>query len=358
MEVKLWKTNIRMGGGQNTYKINPLFKDVKEYNKYLLSLIGIFVFLLSGIISYNYTNTSYAKWSSSTESKNIIKIHIKTGKSALEFTKDNVGIGGLEEITHEIDNTLQVDEKFKTEYRYRGGNVNNYVTFNNELWRMVGIIPTEDTSDNVEYRFKIIKDESIGNFYWNSTRNNTDNSNNWLIATLNTYLNTTYYNTLSSNAKSMIGTTKYYLGGYKDSKMTSDVMWQYERKNEANKSNYYYDTNPVMQNEASKKIALMYISDYGYAASKKCTSDISEYNQDTNCKTPNNWIDKSEDTWLLSQYSSYSIYAFYISSTGNVSNFDVGVYKYAIRPTLTLSSNAKISGGVGTSSEPYQLSID
>ncbi len=68
-----------MGGGEkNSSKINPLFKDIKEYNKYLLSLIGIFVLLLSGIISYNYTNTSYAKWSSSVESKNIIKLHVKS----------------------------------------------------------------------------------------------------------------------------------------------------------------------------------------------------------------------------------------------------------------------------------------
>ena len=65
------------GGGQNLNKINPLFKDVKEYNKYLLSLIGIFVLLLSGIISYNYTNTSYAKWSSSIESKNVLKLSVK-----------------------------------------------------------------------------------------------------------------------------------------------------------------------------------------------------------------------------------------------------------------------------------------
>ena len=67
-----------MGGGQNTRKINPLFKDIREYNKYLLSLIGIFVLLLTGIISYNYTNTSYAKWSSSVESKNIIKVYVKS----------------------------------------------------------------------------------------------------------------------------------------------------------------------------------------------------------------------------------------------------------------------------------------
>ena len=66
-----------MGGGQNTRKINPLFKDVKEYNKYLLSLIGIFVLLLTSIISYNYTNTSYAKWSSSIESKNVLKLSVK-----------------------------------------------------------------------------------------------------------------------------------------------------------------------------------------------------------------------------------------------------------------------------------------
>ena len=64
-------------GEQNTRKINPLFKDVREYNKYLLSLIGIFVLLLTEIISYNYTNILYAKWSSSIESKNILKVSVK-----------------------------------------------------------------------------------------------------------------------------------------------------------------------------------------------------------------------------------------------------------------------------------------
>ena len=72
------KNKYSYGGGQNTYKVNYLFKDVKEYNKYLLLLIGVFVLLLTGIISYNYTNTSYAKWSSSIESKNIIKLHVES----------------------------------------------------------------------------------------------------------------------------------------------------------------------------------------------------------------------------------------------------------------------------------------
>ena len=360
MEVKLWKTNIRMGGGQNTY--NPLFKDIKEYNKYLLSLIGIFVLLLSGIISYNYTNTSYAKWSSSVESKNILKLSVKKKDYALEFAQAKVGTDGLEQITHTIDDTLQVDSKFATEYRYRGGDttVNNYVTFNNEVWRIIGIIPTEDTNGNVENRFKIIKDVSIGNMKWNATEDTTTNSyNNWITADLNTYLNNDYYNTLTTDAKNMIGTAKYYLGGYNNSpNFTSDVMWQYERKNEANRTGYYSGTNPIVQNDASKKIAIMYVSDYGYAASKECINTLFNYNTSTSCKTTNNWLDKSQDTWFLSQYSGYSTYAFYMSSRGYVYGGDsVYINSYSIRPVLCLSSNAKISGGNGTSSDPYQFNI-
>ena len=265
-----------------------------------------------------------------------------------------VGTNGIVKITHTIDDTLQVDSKFATEYRYRGGSVNNYVTFNNEVWRIIGVIPTEDTDGNVENRFKIIKDESIGNELWEKS-----STNNWTTATLNTYLNNDYYNTLSSNAKNMVGTTKYYLGGYENSRITTDIMWQYERKNEANRTGYYYGTNPIMQNDANKKIAIMYASDYGYAASKECTSTLFNYN-DLNCKTTNNWLDKSVSTWLLSQNSTNPYRAFAVYTGGivdNGGNSDISLNKYGVRPVLSLSSNVKISGGEGTSQKPYMLSI-
>ena len=274
--------------------------------------------------------------------------------SAQEFAQANVGTNGLEQITHEIDNTLQVGDDFVTEYRYRGGKVSNYVTFNNETWRIIGIIPTEDTDGNVKNRFKIIKDTSIGNKKWNETE-----SNNWVTGTLNAYLNNDYYNTLSSNAKNMIGTTKYYLGGYKDSQIMPNIMWQYERKNDANRTGYYYGTNPIMQNDANKKIAIMYASDYGYAASKECTSNLFDYNN-TNCKTTNNWLDKSKDIWLLPQYSVDVNLAFNVSSNGCVDYYNgkfVSSSDNGARPVLYLSSNVKISSGEGTSKQPYQLSI-
>ena len=282
--------------------------------------------------------------------------------TATEFAQAKVGTDGLEPITHTIDNTLQVDSKFATEYRYRGGDsvVKNYVTFNNETWRIIGIIPTEDTNGNVENRIKIIKDESIGNMYWNTTQDTTTSSyNNWVTGTLNTYLNNDYYNTLTTDAKNMIGTAKYYLGGYNNSiSFTSDVMWQYERKNEANRTEYYYGTNPIMQNDANKKIAIMYASDYGYAASKECTSNLNNYNGSASCKTTNNWLDKSVNTWLLPQYSVNSSDAFGVFSSGCVNySYGVGSFEFAVRPVLYLSSNVKISGGEGTSQKPYQLSI-
>ncbi len=285
---------------------------------------------------------------------------IKFPLNATEFATTIVGNNGLEVVTHEIDNTLQVDNNFATEYRYRGGDsvVKNYVTFNNETWRIIGIIPTEDTDGNVENRFKIIRDESIGDMYWNTTQDTTTSSyNNWVTGTLNTYLNNDYYNTLSTDAKNMIGTTKYYLGGYSTPDIDSNTMWKYERKNEANKSGYYYGANPIMQNDANKKIAIMYASDYGYGASKECTSNLYYYNSSA-CKTTNNWLDKSQSTWLLSQYSGSSTYAFYLYLVGFVDFMNsVRYYEYAVRPTLTLSSNVKISGGEGTSSNPYTLSI-
>ena len=325
--------------------------------------------LLSGIISYNYTNTSYAKWSSSVESKNILKLSVKKKDYALEFAQAKVGTDGLEPITHTIDDTLQVDSKFATEYRYRGGDsvVKNYVTFNNEVWRIIGIIPTEDTSGNVENRFKIIRNEYIKKAAWNSSQDaNTNSYNNWVTADLNTYLNNDYYNTLNDEAKSMIGTTKYYLGGYNTSQITTNVMWQYERKNDVNRTDYYYGTNPIMQNDDSKKIAIMYASDYGYAASKECTQTLYDYgatgDEAVKCRMDNNWLNSNYytyETWLLTQNCSNYSYVFYESNYGKV-EYIAGAHlnSKAVIPVLTLSSNVKIASGSGTSSDPYQLNLE
>ena len=182
---------------------------------------------------------------------------------------DNKDSSGLYTITHAKDSTLQIGTNEDiTEYRYRGASPKNYVTFNNEVWRILGVFPTDDGTGNIENRIKLIKDQSIGNNYWNTTQvASTSTYNNWTGATLMKYLNGTYYNSLTNNgAIDMVDDAKYYLGGYTNANMTKDVMYQYERKISGS-GTYYYSSNP---NSWTGKIGLMYASDYGYAASLGC----------------------------------------------------------------------------------------
>ena len=275
------------------------------------------------------------------------KSSVTKGTDTLIALTNNQNESGLYTITHEADNTLQIGAtESVTEYRYRGSNPKNYVTFNNETWRIIGVFPTDDGTGKIENRIKIIRNESIGNKFWDTSK-----SNNWAKpATLNTELNTTYLNSLDSTSKSMIGNTKYYLGGYSNSKIQKDVMYQYERK--TNGSAYYNGSNP---NSWVGKLALMYASDYGYAASDECTQTLYNYDNAT-CKN-NNWLFKDNDEWMLPQFTSGSGNVLGVGSDGHASSISVTFSQFAFRPVLYLISSAKITGGNGTSSSPYTLGL-
>ena len=281
------------------------------------------------------------------------KSSVTKGTDTLIALTNNQNESGLYTITHPKDSTLQIgNDKDITEYRYRGASPKNYVTFNNEVWRIIGVFPVDDGNGNIENRIKLVKDQSIGERYWDE---DTDYSNNWAgPATLNTELNTTYLNSLDNIAQSMIGNTKYYLGGYNNSiKIQKDVMYQYERK--INGSTYYNGSN---SNNFIGKVALMYASDYGYAASDECTQTLVNYDNAT-CKN-NNWLYNIKvSEWILPQDASNSSSAFYISSGGGVyrSDFYVIADQFAVRPVLYLTSSVQITRGNGTIGSPYKLSI-
>ena len=320
----------------------------------IILLLSLCMFLALGILRSEYTNDKQYildlreelnDWlKGDEESYGVDKIIKQTGN------KDN---SGLYTITHPADSTLQIgNDKDIKEYRYRGASPKNYVTFNNEVWRILGVFPVDDGNGNIENRIKIIKDQSIGNKSWD-----TGNSNNWARpATLNTELNTTYLNSLDSTSKNMISNTKYYLGGYKTSDIQKDVMYQYERKIKNTTSNEFYNgSNP---NNFIGKLGLMYASDYGYAASDECTQTLVNYDNAT-CKN-NNWLYNIKvSEWILPQDSSNSSSVFYISSGGGVyrSDFYVTADQFAVRPVLYLTSSVQITRGNGTIGSPYKLSI-
>ena len=92
-----------------------------------------------------------------------------------------------------IENAKLEKDPYECRYFFTGANPNNYITFNNEKagWRII--------SAECDGTIKIMKNTILNDINWNSS-----GTNNWTTASLNTYLNGTYYNSLNSTAKSQI----------------------------------------------------------------------------------------------------------------------------------------------------------
>ena len=297
---------------------------------------------------------------------------VPTGADTLIKLTDNKDNSGLYTITHAKDSTLQIGTNEDiTEYRYRGASPKNYVTFNNETWRIIGVFPTDDGTGKIENRIKLVSNESKYSFYWDDATtaynyskqdnlmllqyNNkskveylekdknynvimvaasVNGYNNWVRpASSNTYLNTTYYSSLNDD-KNLISNVKYYLGGYNSTSTTSVDMYQYERK--INGSTYYNGTN---SNSWTGKIGLMYVSDYGYATE--------------NCEGKKIW----DTIWTLDQGSHTGSHVYYVDNTGLINLLAVGTEYVESYPVLYLKSDIQITGGSGTSSSPYTFGL-
>ena len=236
-----------------------------------------------------------------------------------------------------------------TDYRYIGANPNNYVTFNNELWRIIGVFTVEDGNGNQEQRIKIVRNEKLSSdMAWDS-----NNVNEWSTATLNTYLNGDYYNGIDATSRSMIADIKYYLGGSSAyNNLKGEDYYNFER------GTTVYSGRSTSWNG---KIALMYPSDYSYTyalgVDNKCYTD--GFDCDGSSGKTNGWIyntNSNSSQWLLSPDSAGSFSAFYLLASGFV-NYGNSNYSHGVRPSLYLVSNIKIDSGEGTEQSPYQLKL-
>ena len=218
-------------------------------------------------------------------------------------------------------------DEYEDRYFYRGKNVNNYITFNNETWRIISI-----ESDKT---IKIIKQESIGDIAWDSS-----SSNNWAKpATLNTYLNGSYLtSTLNSTAQNQIVAKNFGIG----------VV----NINDTNLANSIKDENESIWNG---KVALITASEYIRTNSDQnnCGTPKQLW-EDTNGQCRNTtWTVINDEWWTLSPNDADII--FVVTTFGNLFN-DYSQYSTdAVRPVVYLSSDVKITGGDGSQNNPYAL---
>ena len=244
--------------------------------------------------------------------------------------------------------------------RYQGKNPDNYIWFNDELWRIIGNIPVCLTSgcSTTENRVKIIRNDSIGAIKYD------ESSSTWMGSNIQALLNTCYLGKTTScdsycysYETSAKGTCDYSSDGIESSdfygKMIEDVYFNVGAGESTYKTAANYYTQEIATHATSaSKIGLMYASDWGYAI-EGFTGVLGSSGkpQDSSDK---NWLFSNGYEWTMSAYSSSN--PLYAISIGYL-NYSTASGGCSIRPVLYLKSNVYVTGGYGSKVDPYRIGM-
>ena len=231
---------------------------------------------------------------------------------------------------------LYEDEYEDGKYTYKGANPNNYITFNNEMWRIISV----DSNGLI----KIMRNESIGNMVWDKT-GGTYGNNNWdRPADIKTYLNDTYLPIITANQDKIVSHT-WSIGAVTFD--NSDLAGQIADENGTESQ--------------SVSVGMITVSEYLRANTntEQCgTFSLNGDNRET-CKTTN-WMYNSVPTngimWTISPDAGYSNNVFIVigrtvpgALSGDYANISHGVV-----PVLYLTSDITLTGE-GTESNPFTI---
>lgn len=258
-------------------------------------------------------------------------------------TITNYTDGDIHEMyTFEHEATVQTPAL--TDYRYIGSDPNNYVEFNNELWRIIGVFSVEDENGNFEKKVKIIRNDTLGNNRWNVS-----NVNRWLGSTMEKYLNETYL--FDDSYTEMVDISKWYLGG----------ISSYPNGESFYKSERGIITESGENTNWLGKVSLMYLSDYVFTYNLGV--DVVCYDTPKNCKSDFGGVPTAgwlyhfgENQFTIVPYSTAYYAVFSIFPEGYVGLVTANGL-YSTRPALYLKSEVKITSGDGTKDNVYKLSM-
>ncbi len=110
--------------------------------------------------------------------------------------RENILASDYVRIISEDNEQLAYDETIDNNLRYIGATPNNYVDFNNEKWRIIGVMNNVyNETGKKETRVKLIRAKSLGNFKWDYKQNgigssmSKNGSNDWSDSQLMMMLN-------------------------------------------------------------------------------------------------------------------------------------------------------------------------
>ena len=201
-----------------------------------------------------------------------------------------------------------------------------------------------DTPDTNYYKGSL---SSIDTYSWN----NVTKKNTWSESNLNKInLNTNFINNIGSTWANKIATTTWKVGGNTFDNIGSSVpSIAYQNEIVAPAENTTYDA----------KIGLMYVSDYGFAASPSAwTTTLYNYDgndaKGTSIKTIN-WMYMGYYDWMISRLSDDSRYAFLVRYDGYVYYYLIVLNYFGVRPSFNLLSSITYVSGSGSAVDPILI---
>ena len=314
-----------------------------------------------GSVDCSGGNATYNQLYNSIEISSINKYTIctlnYTDTSKVNLASYIIGLSGTTQGTGQVVN--------ENGYRYEGKNPNNYIWFNNEYWRIIGVFDSASHGQSGKNLVKIIREGVIDGIVWD-----TSSSSDWSKASLNSLLNEAYYNAedgtnsgycygnsttslancnytkrgIQADYRGMIANVTWYLGGYSKTGVTTAAFYGYERGTTVNSGNATSSTG---------YIGLMYPSDFGYAVlSSSCARTTNLDSYDTAACSGQNWLYGKGYEWTITPSSSYSSFVHHLYSFGYLDT-NISSQGYGSRPVLYLDASVYKVAGDGTISSPY-----
>ncbi len=306
--------------------------------------------------------------------------------------------GGVVAVNNDGNLYHETNSETIREYRYSGPTVNNYVTFNDEVWRIVGVFKDENNEENVKIvrnnallisdfpvnytingiKYTIGDTTTTDRAFWNYVTGTNSDKNDWTTAGLQYWLNTYqdeegtngYLSKLSNTSVQMIADKKYYLGNAPFVALAK-VIYNDERKDIVCSSNIIErsDLNNCYIWYGNKstwtgKVGLLYPSDWAYSANTTYwnTEKLSGFSNGAKNTT---WMFetltfKSAALLFISPSQTYNYYVVNVrGNDGNAGAYFVNKKDTGVSlPSLYLKSNVKITSGTGEQSNPYKLILE
>ncbi len=312
----------------------------------------------------------------------------KENAEVKEITKPTYGMKATEYITNLLEydgEGLKIDNTSDQNIRYYGSNPDNYVSFNNELWRIIGVF-----GDNV----KLVRSESLGSLSWDTSESSVNGGygvNEWSQADLQVYLNKMYYggttvtcyggsnntttcptNKLDDASKTLIDNHLWNTGAIDETDTTivnqetfalnTVPFYNAERGNVTGKiCNGGGRCNDTVERATTWTgyIGLPYATDYAYASSESICETNMQKQDSSNayiCKN-NNWMFKPNTWyWTMSPRARASDASLvWIVRVDGLTGDSPASFANAVFPAIYLKSDILIESGTGTSSDPYIL---